>query len=108
MKILISNPQVPNMKPDQKFLTTDMRDSKSLTEILFFNHHLSGPMKSYNDFFFSQRPIYDKKNLIDKIYHKIYCLRSAVYQKKKTDNNCPIAIFVPFFFSSLTSIPHHT
>ena len=36
----------------QKILTTDMRDSKSWTEILIFNHHLSGPMKSYNDFFF--------------------------------------------------------
>ena len=62
-------------KPDQKVLTTDMRDSKSWTEILIFNHHLSGPMKSYKYFFFSQRPIYDKKNPIDKIYHKIYCLR---------------------------------
>ena len=49
-------------KPDQKVLTTDMQDSKSWTEILIFNHHLSGPMKSYNDFFFSQRPIYDKKS----------------------------------------------
>ena len=39
-------------KPDQKVLTTDMRDSKSWTEILIFNHHLSGPMKSYNEFFF--------------------------------------------------------
>ena len=32
-------------------------------------------MKSYNDFFLSQKPIYDKKNPINKIYHKIYCLR---------------------------------
>ena len=45
----------------QKILTTDMRDSKSWTEILIFNHHLSGPMKSYNEFFYSQRPICDKK-----------------------------------------------
>ena len=35
----------------QKILTTDMQDSKSWTEILIFNHHLSGPMKSYNEFF---------------------------------------------------------
>ena len=35
----------------QKILTTDMLDSKSWTEILIFNHHLSGPMKSYNEFF---------------------------------------------------------
>ena len=81
----INAPKIPSLglkfsfpiqtwKPDQKVLTTDMRDSKSWTEILIFNHHLSGPMKSYNNFFFSQRPIYDK-NPIDKIYHKIYCLR---------------------------------
>ena len=39
-----------------------MQDSKSRTEILIFNHHLSGPKKSYYEFFYSQRPIYDKKN----------------------------------------------
>ena len=61
-------------KPDQKVITTDMRDSKSWTEILIFNHHLSEPKKSYYDFFLL-RPICDKKNPIDKIYHKIYCLR---------------------------------
>ena len=61
IKILISNPQVPNIKT-QKILITDMRDSKSWTEILIFNHHLSGLMKIYNEFFYSQRPICDKKN----------------------------------------------
>ena len=60
IKILISNPQVPNLT--QKIVTTDMRGSKSWTEILIFNHHLSGLMKSYNEFFYSQRPICDKKN----------------------------------------------
>ena len=63
-------------KPDQKVLTTDMWDSKSWTEILIFNHHLSGPMKSYNDFFFSQRPIYDKKIPLIK-----FIIKFIVYDK---------------------------
>ena len=64
-------------KPDQKVLTTDMRDSKSWTEILIFNHHLSGPMKSYNEFFFfTHKDLFAIKKIpIHKIYHKIYCLR---------------------------------
>ena len=37
-------------KPSQKGLTTDMRDSRSWTEILIFNHHLSGPLTSYYKF----------------------------------------------------------
>ena len=60
----------------QKILTTVMRDSRSWTEILIFNHHLSGPMKSYNDFFFTHKDLFAIKKIpIHKIYHKIYCLR---------------------------------
>ena len=73
----------------QKILTTDMRDSKSWTEILIFNHHLSGPMKSYNEFFSYKDLFTIKFPLIKLIY---YCCLS------KTDNNCPIAIFCfPFW-----------
>ena len=75
IKILISNATSSKHKNlSQKVLTTDMRDSRSWTEIIIFNHHLSGPMKSYNDFFFLQRPIYDKIPI-----DKIHCLRWAVY-----------------------------
>ena len=35
-----------------------MRDSKSWTEILIFNHHLSGTMKSYNEFFFTHKDLF--------------------------------------------------
>ena len=60
----------------QKILTIDMRDSKSWTEILIFNHHLSGPMKSYNEFSFTHKDLFAIKKIpIHKIYHKIYCLR---------------------------------
>ena len=68
-----------------------MRDSKSWTEIRIFNHHLSWPIKSYNDFFFLQRPIYDKIP-IDKIYLLLLSI-------KKTDSNCPLVVFCfPFCF----------
>ena len=46
------------VKLAQKILTTDMRDSKSWTEILIFNHHLSGPMKSYNEFFLTHKDLF--------------------------------------------------
>ena len=41
-------------KPAQKVLNTDIRDSRSRTEILIFNHHLSGPLKSYYEFVFTK------------------------------------------------------
>ena len=85
------------------------QDYISRIKILISNHHLSGPMKSYNDFFFSQRPIYDKKiPLIE------FIIKFIVYDKlsiKKIDNDCPTAIFCflsLFFFSSLTSIHYYT
>ena len=37
-------------KPALKVLTTDIRDPKTWTEILIFNHHLSGPLTSYYKF----------------------------------------------------------
>ena len=45
-----------------------MRDSRSWTEILIFNHHLSGPLTSYYKFLLT-KTIYYKKNSIHKIYH---------------------------------------
>ena len=72
-----------------------MRDSKSWTEILIFNHHLSGPMKSYHDFLF-HKDLFAIKNPIDKILFTI-----AVYQK--TDSNCPLVIFC---FYLLFFLPH--
>ena len=79
----------------QKILTTDMRDSKSWTEILIFNHHLSGPMKSYNEFFFFlQRHIYDEIPI-----EKIYLLLLSI---KKRTATVPKSSFVyPSFF-----LPH--
>ena len=77
LKFLFPIHKFQTWKLAQKILTTDIRDSKSWTEILIFNLHLSGPMKSYNEFFFfTHKDLFAIKKIpIHKIYHKIYCLR---------------------------------
>ena len=50
-----------------------MRDSKSWIEILIFNHHLSGPMKGYNEFFFTHKDLFAMK--------KSPFIKSIVYDK---------------------------
>ena len=86
IKILISNPQVPNKKNlTQKILTTDMRDSKSWTEILIFNHYLSGPMKSYNEFFFTHKDLFAiKKSPFIKFIIKFIVYDKLSIKKKRT------------------------
>ena len=85
------------------------QDSISRIKILISNLHLSGPMKSYNDLFFSQRPIDDKKIPLIK-----FIIKFIVYDKlsiKKWTMTVPQPAFVFFlssFFSSLTSILHYT
>ena len=59
-------------KPSQKVLITDMRDSRSWTEILIFNHHLSGPLTSYYKFLLTKTYLLYKKKSIHKIYHIYY------------------------------------
>ena len=45
------------------------QDYISRIKILISNHHLSGPMKSYNDFFFLTKTYLRKKYPIDKIFY---------------------------------------
>ena len=74
IKILISNPQVPNIKPWPKGLNYRYAGF----QILDWNSHFQSPLVWTNEklrFFFSHKDLFTIKNPIDKIYHKIYCLR---------------------------------
>ena len=83
-------------KPDQRVLTTDMRDSKSWTEILIFNHHLSGPMKSYNEFFFSYKDLFTIKFPLIK-----FIVYDKLSMKKRTATVAESSFVFPSFF-----LPH--
>ena len=106
IKILISNPQVPNMKTCPKSLNSRYAGF----QILDWNSNFQSSLVRTTDKLlqiFTHKDLFTikkkkkKKSPIHKILFTI-----AVYQK--TDSNCPIVIFVSFLFSSLTSIQYYT
>ena len=79
LKFLFPIHKFQTWKPDQKVLSTDMRDSKSWTEILIFQSPpvwTNEKLQRIFFFFFTHKDLFAIKKIpIHKIYHKIYCLR---------------------------------
>ena len=84
IKILISNPQVPNMKTCPKSL----------------NYRYAGFQISDWNSNFQSPLVWTTEKLLRNPIHKIYCL--LLLSIKKTNSNCPIVIFV-----SLLTLPHY-
>ena len=99
----------------QKVLTTDMRDSRSWTEILIFNHHLPGPLTSCYKFLLTKTYLKEISLIKFIVYYTFLLTKTPsivnflydniVYIKclSKTDSNCPIVIFV----SLCLSLPYY-